>query len=65
LENTSTEEAPWFVIPADDKWYARAAVADIIAARLERLGLKFPEVSDEVKAEFTKYILQLESEFDK
>jgi PPK2 family polyphosphate:nucleotide phosphotransferase len=62
LESTSTEEAPWFVIPADDKWYARAAVADIIAARLERLGLDYPTVTDEVKAKFVTYIQQLESE---
>lgn len=62
LENTSTDEAPWFVIPSDDKWYARAAVADIIAARLERLGLKYPEVPEEQKAEYAKYLQQLESE---
>jgi PPK2 family polyphosphate:nucleotide phosphotransferase len=62
LENTSTKEAPWFVIPSDDKWYARAAVADIIAANLERLGLQFPEVSEATKAEFANYAQQLENE---
>jgi PPK2 family polyphosphate:nucleotide phosphotransferase len=62
LEKTSTEEAPWYVIPADNKWYARAAIADIIAARLEGLKLKYPEVSEEQKAQFSQYIEKLESE---
>lgn len=64
MESTSTEEAPWFIIPADDKWYARAAIADIIAARLEKLGLEYPDVTDEQKAEFATYIQQLEHEVE-
>ncbi|MCH7225411.1 polyphosphate kinase 2 family protein [Haloferula sp. A504] len=44
---TSTEHAPWYVIPADRKWFARAAVADIIAERISRLDLRTPEVSEE------------------
>ncbi len=44
---TSTEHAPWYVIPADRKWFARAAVADIIAERISHLDLRTPEVSDE------------------
>jgi PPK2 family polyphosphate:nucleotide phosphotransferase len=39
LNATSTEAAPWYVIPADNKWFARACVADIIAARLRELDL--------------------------
>lgn len=64
MESTSTEEAPWFIIPADDKWYARAAIADIIATRLEKLGLKYPDVTEEQKAEFATYIQQLEHEVE-
>lgn len=64
MESTSTEEAPWFIIPADDKWYSRAAIGDIIAARLEKLGLKYPDVTDEQKAEFATYIQQLEHEVE-
>ncbi len=64
MESTSTEEAPWFIIPADDKWYARAAIADIIAARVEKLGLKYPDVTEEQKAEFATYIQQLEHEVE-
>ncbi len=52
LSATSTKEAPWFVIPADNKWYARAAIADIIAGKLESLGLEYPTVSTEESANF-------------
>jgi PPK2 family polyphosphate:nucleotide phosphotransferase len=47
LSATSTEKAPWHVIPADRKWFARAAIADIITSRIEELDLKAPEVSPE------------------
>ena len=52
LPATSTKETPWFVIPADDKWYARAAVADIIAGHLESLDLQYPTVSAEDETKF-------------
>lgn len=64
LSHTSTPEAPWYVIPADDKWYARAAVADIIAAHLESLDLEFPEVSKEVSTQFENYSKALRDEED-
>ncbi len=43
LRETSTDHAPWFVIPADNKWYTRAAIADILVKELEKLKLKFPK----------------------
>ena len=46
LAATSTGSAPWHVIPADRKWFLRAAVADVIAARIESLDLKWPEVPE-------------------
>ena len=49
LENTSTEWAPWWVIPADHKWVTRAIVAGITTESIQRLGLKYPEISDEQK----------------
>ena len=42
LRNTSTEWAPWWVIPADHKWVTRALVSAVIARRIEDLGLKRP-----------------------
>jgi PPK2 family polyphosphate:nucleotide phosphotransferase len=47
LTHTSVERAPWYVIPADHKWFSRVAVASIIVAELDSLGLKYPQVSDE------------------
>ena len=52
LPATSTKATPWFVMPADDKWYARAAVADIIAGHLESLDLQYPTVSAEDETKF-------------
>ena len=62
LTSTSTKHAPWFAIPADDKWYARAAIADIIAARLEVLNLDYPVVDAEEAAKFSQYIEALRGE---
>ncbi len=45
LEKTSTDHAPWYVIPADYKWAARALVADLISTRIRSLGLSYPQVS--------------------
>ncbi len=48
---TSTDEAPWYIIPADYKWVARALVADIISTRIQSLGLMYPVLSaDQMKA---------------
>ena len=43
LKNTSTDYAPWYVIPADKKFFERVAVGDIILEHFKRLNLKFPE----------------------
>jgi PPK2 family polyphosphate:nucleotide phosphotransferase len=47
LSATSTEWAPWYVIPADHKWVARAVVADVITTTLRSLDLRYPEVTDQ------------------
>jgi PPK2 family polyphosphate:nucleotide phosphotransferase len=51
IQETSTEDSPWYVIPADDKSYARIAVASAIINALDQLDLKYPTVSDEKIAE--------------
>jgi len=43
---TSTEAAPWHVVPADHKWVTRAAVAGIVTGALRELDLKYPEVDE-------------------
>jgi len=62
LNHTSTEHAPWFVIPSDNKWFARLAISEAICTVLERLKLKFPAVSDERRAELLKIRAELEKE---
>ncbi|MFM8572032.1 MAG: PPK2 family polyphosphate kinase [Pirellula sp.] len=62
LAATSTKQAPWYVIPADDKWYARATVADLIASHLESLDLEYPTVSKEELAKYAGYIDELKKE---
>jgi PPK2 family polyphosphate:nucleotide phosphotransferase len=51
---TSSEEAPWFVIPADHKWFTRLAVADVIVETLQELDLHFPEVSEAQRQELQR-----------
>lgn len=62
LSATSTEYAPWFVVPADDKWYARLAIAAIIARQFAKLEINYPIVSQTQKEELQKAKLQLMSE---
>ena len=45
LTETSTEIAPWYVIPADNKWFMRYAVGQIICERMEKLDLHYPQLS--------------------
>lgn len=49
LENTSKQYAPWYVIPADDKWFMRTCISDIIGLEFQKLKLHYPIVSDEKK----------------
>lgn len=62
FNNTSTDFAPWYIIPADHKWFIRTAVADIIVKKLKDLDLRYPEVTEEHKAELMKAKEMLESE---
>ena len=62
FSNTSTKNAPWHIIPADNKWFTHAAIADIIVKKLKELNLKYPEVSEEHKKEILKVKEILEAE---
>ena len=50
IRETAVPEAPWYVIPADNKWFMRTAVSDIILNKLESLDLKFPVLPANEKA---------------
>jgi PPK2 family polyphosphate:nucleotide phosphotransferase len=62
LTATSTEHSPWYVIPADKKWFARALVADIIASRIRGLKLSYPKMSKEEMEELLEAKKKLENE---
>lgn len=51
LERTSTEQAPWYVVPADHKWYARLAVQTLMTDALAGLNLEWPTADYDVEAE--------------
>ena len=62
FNHTSTEWAPWYIIPADHKWFTRAAIADIIVAKLKSLDLKYPTISEQHKQELLAAKEMLEKE---
>ncbi len=51
VQSTATKRAPWYVIPADNKWYGRLVIASAIIEALNGLDLKFPDVDKEKKKE--------------
>ena len=59
---TSNDYAPWYVIPADNKWVSRAAVAIILAGTIEQLDLNWPAVTDKQKQEIESARKKLEAE---
>lgn len=64
IKNTSTEESPWYVIPADNKAYARIAVASAIICALDQMELEYPKVSKEKLAELQDVKRALLEELD-
>jgi PPK2 family polyphosphate:nucleotide phosphotransferase len=51
LDKTSTDYAPWHVVPCDKKWYSRLAITELLIEALKGLDLSWPEASFDVKAE--------------
>jgi PPK2 family polyphosphate:nucleotide phosphotransferase len=62
FNHTSTEWAPWYIIPANTKWLSRLAVAGLIHHTLSELNLAYPVVGDEAKAELLVAKKELEDE---
>jgi PPK2 family polyphosphate:nucleotide phosphotransferase len=54
IRNTATVEAPWYIVPADQKWFAWLMIAAVIGQAMERLDLAFPEVKGKALAELEK-----------
>lgn len=60
IRETATKYAPWYVVPADEKWFARALVSEILLKTLKDLDPKYPELSGEQKALLEKCKAELE-----
>ena len=59
---TSTEKSPWYVVPADKKWFTRVAVSEIIIKKLESLDLRYPQVTDAHRRELAEARKTLDGE---
>lgn len=59
INATATKQNPWYVIPADDKWYSRMIVSDIIARRIEEMPLAYPELTPDQEADLVKAKMEL------
>jgi len=59
ISKTSTKHAPWYIIPADNKWFSRIAISDVIINTLQEMNLKIPELEakEKAKLESAKQIL--------
>jgi PPK2 family polyphosphate:nucleotide phosphotransferase len=64
LSHTSTGWAPWYVVPADHKWFARICVSAILAHTLMQIDPQYPVLDAEAKAELDAARAQLEAEVD-
>jgi PPK2 family polyphosphate:nucleotide phosphotransferase len=62
LNATSTDAAPWYVIPADRKWAARTLISDVVVSTIQSLSLRYPELGPEQRALLREARIALERE---
>ncbi|MFN1216470.1 polyphosphate kinase 2 family protein [Chryseobacterium kwangjuense] len=62
INETSKDHAPWYVLPADNKWFARVAAIQIIIDTLEKMDLKYPQLSEKERSGLEEAKKTLESE---
>ncbi|MBY0382029.1 MAG: polyphosphate kinase 2 family protein [Xanthobacteraceae bacterium] len=62
VRNTSSPYAPWYVVPADHKWFSRLVISSVIVSTLEKLGLSYPAKPEASPAELKKARIALEKE---
>ena len=62
MSATSTDASPWYIIPADKKWFTRLAVSEVIVEKLKSMNLNYPNVTEAHKAELAAAKKLLESE---
>jgi len=64
LSATSTEWAPWYIIPSNHKWASRTLVADILTGTICHLGLEFPKITADRRKRLEAARIQLENEVE-
>jgi PPK2 family polyphosphate:nucleotide phosphotransferase len=62
IGHTASEHAPWYVVPADNKWFTRLVVAAAVVDALDKMDLKYPKVGGEQKAVLERARAQLKGE---
>lgn len=62
INQTSTKYAPWYVVPADKKWFTRLVISEVIVQKLKELDLEYPQLSAEQEALLKEYRRKLEEE---
>lgn len=62
LTHTSTDYAPWYVLPADDESYSRLIIARVMVEMLKQINPQLPEITGEQKEKFDEYLKKLEAE---
>jgi PPK2 family polyphosphate:nucleotide phosphotransferase len=62
IRHTASEHAPWYVVPADNKWFTRLVVAQAVVDALTAMNLKYPKLTSAVRAELKEARKQLENE---
>jgi len=62
LNKTSSEWAPWYVIPADKKWVTHASISEVIISQIDKLHLTYPSLSKQQKIDLNKARVQLKNE---
>lgn len=61
ISATSKKYAPWYIVPADNKWYTRFVVAQIVRKVLLEIAPEFPQMSKEIKAQLDEFKRLIES----
>src|SRR5689334_2071246 len=64
IRHTSTEAAPWYVVPADRKWFTRLVVSAAIIDAIQSLDPRYPEIDAKTRAEFRRVKVSLEAEVE-
>ncbi len=62
IQATASRDAPWYVVPADNKWFTRLVVAAAIVEAVEKLGLQYPVVTQEQRQELAAARAELDAE---